>query len=68
MSKQNKVNPGTYTQAGRLSPDDVAREAKKQREASSPDPQTQPQHREPNRVTKKDKAADDEEPEDSVEE
>ncbi len=26
MSKQNKVNPGQYTQAGRLSPDDAARE------------------------------------------
>jgi hypothetical protein len=30
MSKQNKVNPGQYTQAGRLSPDDVARERGKQ--------------------------------------
>jgi hypothetical protein len=36
MSKHNKVNPGTYTQAGRLSPDDTARELKKQREAGSP--------------------------------
>lgn len=36
MSKQNKVNPGTYTQAGRLTPDDAARELKKQREAASP--------------------------------
>ena len=26
MSKNNKVNPGQYTQAGRLSPDDAARE------------------------------------------
>lgn len=26
MSRQNKVNPGLYTQAGRLSPDDAARE------------------------------------------
>ena len=26
MSKDNKVNPGTYTQAGRLSQDDTARE------------------------------------------
>jgi hypothetical protein len=33
MSRQNKVNPGKYTQAGRLSQDDAAREAKKQREA-----------------------------------
>ena len=30
MSKHNKVNPGTYTQAGRLSPDDAARERMKQ--------------------------------------
>lgn len=36
MSKENKVNPGTYTQAGRLSPDDSAREYKKQRDAGSP--------------------------------
>ena len=35
MSKDNKVNPGTYTQAGRLSPDDAAREMKKQREMAS---------------------------------
>ena len=26
MSKKNKVNPGQYTQAGRLSQDDAARE------------------------------------------
>ena len=30
MSKQNKVNPGMYTQDGRLSPDDAARERMKQ--------------------------------------
>ena len=36
MSRENKVNPGTYTQAGRLSQDDAAREMKKQREAASP--------------------------------
>lgn len=30
MSKQNKVNPGKYTQAGRLSQDDAARERMKQ--------------------------------------
>ena len=35
MSKQNKVNPGTYTQAGRLSPDDAARERMKQVDAAS---------------------------------
>ena len=31
MSRQNKVNPGKYTQAGRLSQDDAAREMVKQR-------------------------------------
>ena len=36
MSKDNKVNPGTYTLAGRLSQDDSAREYKKQRETGSP--------------------------------
>ena len=36
MSKENKVNPGKYTQAGRLTPDDAAREMKKQREMASP--------------------------------
>jgi len=36
MSKHNKVNPGLYTQAGRLSQDDAAREMKKQREVGSP--------------------------------
>jgi hypothetical protein len=30
MSKRNKVNPGQYTQAGRLAPDDAARERAKQ--------------------------------------
>jgi hypothetical protein len=35
MSKQNKVNPGKYTQAGRLSPDDAARERMKQVETAS---------------------------------
>ena len=30
MSKHNKVNPGQYTQAGRLSADDAAREYSKQ--------------------------------------
>jgi hypothetical protein len=29
MSRKNKVNPGQYTQAGRLSPDDAARERSK---------------------------------------
>ena len=36
MSKENKVNPGSYTQAGRLSQDDAAREMKKQNENASP--------------------------------
>ena len=30
MSRQNKVNPGMYTQRGRLSQDDAARELRKQ--------------------------------------
>ena len=36
MSKENKVNPGQYTQRGRLTQDDAAREMKKQRENASP--------------------------------
>lgn len=32
MSRRNKVNPDHYTTAGRLSPDDLARERKKQAE------------------------------------
>ena len=36
MSRQNKVNPGTYTQRGRLTPDDAARELRKQRVIASP--------------------------------
>jgi hypothetical protein len=32
MSRRNKVNPGQYTAAGRLSPDDLARERRKQAE------------------------------------
>ena len=31
MSRQNKVNPGQYTRAGRLSPDDLGRERRLQR-------------------------------------
>lgn len=31
MSRQNKVNPGQYTSAGRLSPDDLGRERRLQR-------------------------------------
>ena len=30
MSRQNKVNKGNYDQAGRLTPDDMARERQKQ--------------------------------------
>ena len=33
MSRENKVNPGKYTQAGRLTIDDAAREMAKQRQA-----------------------------------
>jgi hypothetical protein len=36
MSRQNKVNPGQYTQRGRLTPDDAAREMQKQRDGASP--------------------------------
>jgi hypothetical protein len=36
MSRQNKVNPGMYTQRGRLTPDDTAREMKKQRGSVAP--------------------------------
>jgi hypothetical protein len=35
MSRQNKVNPGMYTQRGRLTQDDAARELKRQREVGS---------------------------------
>lgn len=35
MSKPNKANKSNYVQAGRLSPDDLAREYKKQSEISS---------------------------------
>lgn len=35
MSKQNKANKSNYIQAGRLTPDDLAREYKKQAEISS---------------------------------
>ena len=36
MSRQNKVNPGMYTQRGRLSQDDAARELRKQSTVASP--------------------------------
>jgi hypothetical protein len=35
MSKQNKANKSNYIQAGRLTPDELAREYKKQAEISS---------------------------------
>jgi len=35
MSKPNKVNKGNYDQAGRLTPDEAARERDKQAQASS---------------------------------
>lgn len=35
MSRENRVNPGSYTQAGRLTPDDAARELVKQRQSLS---------------------------------
>ena len=36
MSRQNKVNPGRYTQRGRLTQDDTARELRKQSATGSP--------------------------------
>jgi hypothetical protein len=36
MSRQNKVNPGIYTQRGRLTQDDAARELRKQSAIGSP--------------------------------
>ena len=36
MSRQNKVNPGMYTQRGRLTQDDAARELRKQSAFGSP--------------------------------
>ncbi len=36
MSRQNKVNPGMYTQRGRLAQDDAARELQRQRSVGAP--------------------------------
>ncbi len=36
MSRQNKVNPTQYQLAGRLTPDDAARERVKQRNVTAP--------------------------------
>ena len=64
MSKQNKFNRDHYTQDGRLTPDEAARELAKQREAASPakqDGKSQGfQTRKP-RVTPEDKETDNEE-------
>lgn len=62
MSRQNKVNPGNYTQAGRLSQDDVAREMKKQREVEPIQNEDNPPHHPPTkpRVTDEDKLDEDE--------
>lgn len=40
MSRSNKFNPGQYTQAGRLTPDDAAREMAKQRQLHTGSPLT----------------------------
>lgn len=60
MSKENKVNPGQYTQRGRLTQDEAAREMSKQREAASPKKVEGSKFGE-NRVTEKDKPRDAEE-------
>ena len=56
MSRENKVNPGQYTQAGRLTPDDTAREMKKQREAA---PNRTDDHPHPFQAKKSDGAGED---------
>ena len=70
MSKHNKVNPGTYTQAGRLSQDDSAREYQKQRETASPKNTEGGQFGEnvPPVVTRKDKRQADEKDDDQNDE
>ena len=83
MSKQNKVNPGTYTQAGRLSPDDAARERMKQVDhastrqlegrphsdwKSAPSDDAETDEADDNAVTEKDKENEEDEREDSIEE
>jgi hypothetical protein len=58
MSKHNKQNRDAYTQAGRLTPDEAAREMKKQREIASPsrtDGKAQPHRAAPSSVTGEDK-------------
>jgi hypothetical protein len=64
MSKENKVNPGQYTQAGRLTPDETARELIKQRESASPkrsEGKSQQFQTTKPRVTPEDKETDNEE-------
>lgn len=70
MSKENKVNPGSYTQAGRLSQDDAAREMKKQRENASPRNTEGGDYAEKQkaRVTDEDKSEEDDEGTDEQEE
>ena len=64
MSKHNKQNRDHYTQAGRLTPDEAARELAKQREAAPANHQEGDsrdfQTRKP-RVTPEDKETDNEE-------
>jgi hypothetical protein len=63
MSRQNKVNPGTYTQRGRLSQDDIARELVRQRAIGSPEPWPPEQHHpfQAREALKQDNSADGEE-------
>ena len=42
MSKHNKVNKSNYDQAGRLTPDDMARERQKQRAVVNKEADTRP--------------------------
>ena len=44
MSRANKVNPGRYTTAGRLTPDDLGRERQRQA-APAPEPEPAPRPR-----------------------
>jgi hypothetical protein len=55
MSKHNKVNKDRYTQRGRLTPDEAAREQAKQRQATAPDDRANG-----GPVTRKDKPRDEE--------
>jgi hypothetical protein len=57
MSRQNKVNPGMYTQRGRLAQDDAAREIAKQRAIGSETEERAPTPKKPARVLAKTKPA-----------